>query len=129
MFKRFALVFAMVLLLSVLCFAQTGTVTGFVYDDEGQPVAGARVMLRSTTGGGGGCGGCITTAEDGSFTFEEVDVGEYVARAMKCGVGRGQSDEFEVVEGETVNIEITLTQGGCGGGGGGGGGGCHGGGN
>ncbi len=127
MIRKLMAVSALVLLISAFCWAQTGTVTGIVTDEDGLAVAGARVMLRSTTGGGGCGGSSVFTGEDGSYTIEEVDPGSYKVRAMKHGVGRGISDEFEVVAGETVTVNVVLTPMGCGGGGGGGGGGMGGG--
>lgn len=123
--SRFGLTLILILITAVFCWAQTGTVIGVVTDDEGNPVEEARVMIRSIEGGC--CGEFTFTGEDGSYTFEEVEVGTYIVHAMKRRVGRATSDEFEVLEGETVVINLQLE--GCGGHGGGcHGGGCHGGG-
>ena len=125
--RNLILITLALLVLSLAAWAQTGTVTGIITDEQSNPVENARVMLRAV---GGGCGNCEVTytGEDGSYTFEEVEVGDYFIKAMKCHVGRGTSDEFEVEENVTVVINVELEEHGCGGGGGGGGGGCHGGG-
>jgi hypothetical protein len=117
--KNLLFAFIALLAFSVVCWSQTGTVNGTVTDDEGNLVENARVMLRSVEGG---CGTCIftTTDENGFYVFEDVEVGDYIARAMKHGVGRAVSDEFEVVEGQTVTVDLQLEGHGCGGGGGGG---------
>jgi len=133
MIRKTTLFFALTVLLSVamIGFAQTGTFSGTVVDGEGEAVAGAEVALFEDGGCGGGGGGMggggggmseplyeTVTLEDGSFIIENVEAGEYHARAHYDGLG-GDSEDIEIIAGETLVVDFILD--GCAGGGGGGG--------
>ena len=150
MIRKGTLLIALIFVLSfaMISFAQTGTFSGTVVDDEGLPIAGAEVELYEEGGCGGGGGGMggggggmggggggggmqdplyeTETLEDGSFIIEGVDAGEYLAKAHLEEYGM-ESEEIEIFAGQTTVVDFVLT--GCGGGGGGGGmggGGCMG---
>ena len=100
----------------------TGTFSGTVADSAGAPVEGAFVSLHSDCGWGWGWGWggnwyFAETLEDGSFIIEDVEVGEYSATACAWGVG-WDSEEVEIVEGETTVVDFVLEAWGWGGGGG-----------
>lgn len=132
MIKKETMLTALIALLSltIIGFAQTGTLSGTVFDAEGLPVAGAEIELFEDGGCGGGMGGGgggmseplyeAVTVEDGSFVIENIDAGEYQAHAHADSLG-GEMEEIEIIAGETLFVEFTLA--GCGGGSGGPGGG------
>jgi len=99
-----------VLLLAAPAHAQTGTgsLEGTVYDDEGMPMAGARVTASSPTLPGGARS--ITTAADGSFRFSGLPPGELTVRVAKAGF-RAERREVRVVPSKAVTLDILLEKG------------------
>ncbi|MBL7191337.1 carboxypeptidase regulatory-like domain-containing protein, partial [bacterium] len=99
---------------SAVGYAQTGTFSGTVADEEGDPIAGASVSLSEF-----GCwwGGYYTQSlEDGSFIIEEVDAGDYTASASAFGY-MWASEDVEIIAGETTVVDFVLEEWGWGGGG------------
>jgi len=92
-----------------------GTLSGVVTDTSGAAVEGAFVSVHSLGGGWGwgwGWGGnwySAITQEDGSFIIDEVEVGEYIASAHAWGIG-WDSQEVEILEGDTTTVTFTLEQ-------------------
>lgn len=81
--------------------AQTGSIEGQVIDAEtGEPLSGANVVLEDTDTG-------TATQSDGTFVFENVDVGTYTLRASLVGY-RTVTRDIEVREGETTTLDIEL---------------------
>jgi TonB-linked SusC/RagA family outer membrane protein len=78
----------------------TGTVSGRVTADNGQPLAGAQVSLRGT-----GLG--TRTGDNGRYTIVNVPVGQYRLRAQMLG-HRPVEDSVTVVAGQTVTRDITM---------------------
>lgn len=68
--------FFVVCVLLVTPVAQAATITGVVVDASGAPVAGASVLVGTTT---------VTTALDGRFTVADAPDGELVVQAMATG--------------------------------------------
>jgi TonB-linked SusC/RagA family outer membrane protein len=80
--------------------APTGTVSGRVAADNGQPLAGAQVSVRGT--------GLGTRAGDnGRYTIVNVPVGQYRLRAQMLG-HRPVEDSVTVVAGQTVTRDISM---------------------
>ena len=76
-----------------------GSVYGVVSNsDTGVPVEGVKVQILGTS---------ITTDIDGSFSFENVKVGERVIVAASDGY-RDYESQMEVLEGESVTMDIPL---------------------
>jgi protocatechuate 3,4-dioxygenase beta subunit len=96
---------------------ETGTCTGTVTDEDGQPIEGASVTLCSTSGWGWGWNFYSTfTLEDGSFIIEDVEVGEYSASAFAWGYMWEEPVEIEILEGDTTVVDFVLESWGGGGG-------------
>jgi len=95
-----------------------GTCSGTVIDEAGLPVGGASVSLHSNGGWGGGNNYSATTLVDGTFSFDEVQVGEYSASAFAWGYMMAY-ETVEIVENENTVVNFTLEEFGWGGGGGG----------
>ncbi len=99
------------LLLVFSAYAQmTGSVSGTVTDSSGNPLENARVVL-----GGGGMGGhghgmgeyFAWTDDLGEFSIDDVDVGEYEARAMLSGYGYDEED-IEVANNQNTVVNFVL---------------------
>lgn len=95
-----------------------GSVSGFVSDAAtGEPIAGARVGLRPTDGGGddgpGGPGGGgfwihAMTGPDGSYLIEHIPAGEYQAGATSHGYYPSELVTLTVVNDETTMANFAL---------------------
>ena len=98
----------------------TGMCSGTVTDEAGEPLEGVSVSLHEVGGGGGGWGWGnnyqTSTLEDGTFSFDEVEVGDYNASAHAWGYMMA-SEEIEILEGETTIVDFVLEEYGGGGGG------------
>ncbi len=79
---------------------QPGTITGYVYDQSGSPIAGATV---STNTGGY----TTTTASSGSYTLSGVAAGSYNVTASKTNYSP-QSKSATVSPGGTVPLSFNL---------------------
>jgi TonB-linked SusC/RagA family outer membrane protein len=97
-------VLALVSLTPVSLTAQvgTGTITGTITSDAGQPVAGVQVFLV-----GRGLG--TTTDTDGRFTIRGVPPGTYQLRAQRIGF-TPRSTQVTIGTGQSVNADLALTQ-------------------
>jgi len=73
-------------------------VTGKIVDANGAAVSGASVTLGEQT---------VTTAADGTYTFEAVAVGTHAVTVTKSGYGVG-SGRVTVENGDTAAADITL---------------------
>ena len=79
---RFARPFALaVCLLAAAALAEAARVSGTVIDPQGRPVAGARVQLDGPVGAARE----TRTAGDGTYTFDAVAEGTFLARAFADG--------------------------------------------
>ncbi len=125
--KRALFIIVGLMLMSIPALAQmTGTVDGTVADAEGNLLGDARVVLmngdRDGGMGGGGMGGggmmdnlVVWTDDAGAFLFEDVEIGDYLIRAMMMGLGMDQV-EITVAANETTVIDLVLAMDGNGGG-------------
>src|SRR5258708_20593955 len=85
-----------------ISWADSAECTGVVADENGVPLAAAKIMLQSSTGQ------TFRTETDGAgrFTLREIPAGDYKVEARKEG--------FFVLAGESLNLrpgpnEVTLT--------------------
>lgn len=98
---------------------QTGSVSGIVYDHDGDPVSGAYIHLTEDGWHGGGGHGhhhhgsnyFTVSQEDGTFFIDDVAEGVYTAVASLMGYGH-DSEEIEVEPGQNTEVEFTLEMGG-----------------
>lgn len=99
-FMRFYISFAF-LLMSHICFSQTGTVKGFVYEQtSGEVIIGATISLKGTTKGG-------KTDVNGFFNLPKLPVGKYVLVSSYIGFETIEK-EVEVIANEVISIKILL---------------------
>jgi TonB-linked SusC/RagA family outer membrane protein len=80
--------------------AQTGTISGTVTNEGGQPIAGAQIALVGT-----GLGTLASTA--GKYTIVNVPPGQYRIRAQMIG-NRPVEDPITVTGGSTITHDFTL---------------------
>ncbi|HEY8831291.1 MAG TPA: carboxypeptidase-like regulatory domain-containing protein, partial [Gemmatimonadaceae bacterium] len=88
--------------LSAAQVAGTGTITGTVTSDTGQPVSGVQVFLV-----GRGIG--ATTDADGHFTIRGVPPGTYQLRAQRIGF-TPRSTQVTVGANQTITADLALPQ-------------------
>jgi len=80
------------------------TVAGVASDTNGNRLAGVTITLvgRQTY--------TATTADDGSYTIESVEPGDYTAIATKGGYGTERDSTFTVVAGQENPLNVSLQQ-------------------
>jgi iron complex outermembrane receptor protein len=79
----------------------TGVISGFVYDQAGAAVAGARVTIR-------GASQCdVNTSAAGAFSFEDVAVGDYEISVDLNGFHR-ERRAVRLQAGKAVALTVTL---------------------
>jgi hypothetical protein len=108
--KRLAFSMLFLFCLPALVFGQaqtTGRVTGTVVDEEGNPVAGARVTLISSALQGERV---VTTSDDGGFLAALLPVGPYAVEVVAPGT-QPVSISFRLGVGQTVPLDIVLEKG------------------
>ena len=96
-----------VLLIPTLALGQaqtTGRVTGKVVDEEGNPVAGARVTFISSALQGERV---LTTSDNGTFLAAILPVGPYAVEFTSTGM-QPVAVSFRLGVGETVPLEVTM---------------------
>ena len=77
--KRFSIFFTLFFILFTICFAQTGSVKGFVYDaSNGEPIRFCMVQLENTSYG-------AMTDQSGSFIINKIPNGEYTVKVTMLG--------------------------------------------
>ncbi len=89
--------------------AEAGAIAGVVVDGEtGETLIGANVVLDDTTTAGGGVIGA-TTDLDGRFEIDGLAPGTYDVRISYIGYQTKTVQGVAVRDGETAEIEITLS--------------------
>lgn len=85
---------------ATLAYAQTGTISGKVTDDEGQPLAGATVEIPGTS---------VRTVsnEVGEFTLTDVPAGPHTLQASTYSY-RTMTAPVTVTAGQTVTQDFSL---------------------
>jgi len=85
---------------------RTGRIEGTVYDDDGNPMAGARVTASSPTQIGGVK--VATTGGDGSFRFLSLIPGKFTVRVSRKGFRTDIRQGIRVNANKTVTLDILL---------------------
>lgn len=93
-------------MLTVFSFAQTGTITGKILDEEGQPLEYANVLLLNSIDSSLYKGGLSESG--GIYTFERVAEGSYLLSTSMVGFGEAMSDVF--TSDGTRQIELPALQ-------------------
>jgi outer membrane receptor protein involved in Fe transport len=91
------------LLISQSLFAQTGKISGFVTDTEGEPLPGVNVVIEGTTQG-------TATQPDGYYQILNVNPGTYSLRASFVGFTPVVIEEVEVNINLTTEVDIEMSE-------------------
>ncbi len=91
------------LLLSNSILAQTGKITGFVTDSNGEPLPGVTVIIQGTTQGN-------ASELDGYYQILNVKAGTYTLRASYIGFATVVIENVEVNINLTTEVDITLEE-------------------
>jgi iron complex outermembrane receptor protein len=94
------LIFVFSILLTAMAWAQTGTITGTVTDDDGQPIAGAIVQVQGTQLK-------ATTNNAGEYTIADVPASTYTLEASTYSY-RKQTAQVTVASGQTATQNFAL---------------------
>lgn len=92
---------AAVLLVGFAYAADTGTVSGLVTDQNGQPVSGALVVVKGTNR-------FATTSADGYYVISPVPVGVFDVKASRVGYGEEVVSGVKVIAGLRTNVSFQL---------------------
>ena len=107
--SRFLAVFVMLLLLACSIFAygepKLGTIRGIARQPDGQPLARARVVIRSAADN---TDHTAISGDDGAFTVEGLAPGRYQLTATKEGVGTSLATTVDVGAEQSLRIDVTL---------------------
>lgn len=96
----------MILAMSVLAFAQSGTsITGRVLDEHNAAVVNAEVLLHSRAG----THLLALTDDNGGFSFKNPAPGEYVLGVKAKGFAGFTSTPLNVVRGQSVTNDVQLS--------------------
>ncbi|MFV1883702.1 MAG: TonB-dependent receptor [Balneola sp.] len=91
------------LLLTQQIFAQTGKITGFVTDSNGDPLPGVTVIIQGTTQGD-------ASTLDGYYQILNVKPGNYTLRASYIGFATVVVENVEVNVNLTTEVDITMEE-------------------
>ena len=97
---------AMLLCLPAAAQQRGGRIEGTIYDDEGMPMAGARVTVASPTQIGGSKK--AFTGADGAFRFLGLIPGKFSVKIYKKGFQGVIRKGVRVHVGKTVTLDILL---------------------
>src|SRR5687767_1380325 len=92
----------LILLLGLTAQAQTGSVSGTIFSDQGQPLEFANVSLKGTSLG-------AATAQDGKFAINDVPSGNYTLMVSTIGYGTA-TRSITVNTDQTTSVDIRLTE-------------------
>lgn len=81
--------------------AQTGSVTGSVTDENGNPLSGANIVIEGTSSG-------AAAANDGSYIIKNVPTGSHTISASMIGYGK-RTETIRVSDG-SVQLDFVLGQ-------------------
>ncbi len=84
-------------------FAQTGSITGTVTNEDGDPIPTANVLLVEVGRG-------AATNLDGKYTIDDVPAGTYTLRVTFVGY-MDYEDEVTIQEGQTITKDVVLQEG------------------
>ena len=83
-----------------------GDIHGVVRDSEGQPVAGAQVLVHSVDEN---TDHAVLSAMDGAFLVKGLKPGQYHLTASKEGCRFSQDTTVKIASDESLAVEVTLT--------------------
>ena len=83
-------------------YAQTGTITGRVTTDGGQPLPAVQVAIAALNTG-------VLGQQNGTFTIQNVPAGTYQLTAQRLGY-RSVTSDVTVTNGGTATVNFTLVQ-------------------
>lgn len=84
-----------------------GSITGFVRDVKGEGIANAVVSLNSM-GRHGHRGDRVRTNEDGSYTFDRVEAGDYALSARASNYASSEAVEVSIAGDDVVEVDFVL---------------------
>src|SRR5699024_386483 len=102
MLRKLLLPFLFVAFFANMAFAQTGSITGKVTNEKGEPVPTANVLLMETNQG-------AATNLEGEYTISNVDPGTYTLRVTFVGY-KDYKTKVTVEAGQTLTKNVTLEQ-------------------
>jgi len=88
--------------------SEPGNIRGRVVDANGVGVKDASIFVRDSEGRALDHLSMITSAGDGSFTYEGVAEGEYLVSAHGKNLASAESAPVKVKKGETASVELAL---------------------
>ncbi len=91
------------LLFSHTLLAQTGKISGFVTDTEGEPLPGVNVIIQGTTQG-------TSTEVDGYYQILNIKPGTYTIRASFVGFTPVVIEEVDVNINLTTEVDIEMSE-------------------
>jgi hypothetical protein len=98
------LFFAMLLVISEIANAQTGTIRGRVYNEKNnEPLPFTNIIIFGTTIGS-------TTDLDGNFLFTGVEPGFVRLQVSAVGFEKKVTEEFQVTNARSANIDIPMRE-------------------
>jgi iron complex outermembrane recepter protein len=96
------LLFIPILLLALTAEAQTGSVSGTVLSDQGQPVEFATVSFKGTSIG-------TATGQDGKFLIDNVQAGNHTLQVSSIGFA-AVTRSITVQSGQTTSVDLRLAE-------------------
>ncbi len=100
-FLKYAIL--LILLVSNMILAQTGTISGTIVDNEtGDAVIGCNVLIEGTTLG-------AAADIEGRYTINQIPVGTYTVIFSSIGYAKKTVTGVQVTSNETTRIDITLS--------------------
>ncbi len=98
------LLFLPFLFLLISSFAQTGKIKGRIFDESNNnDLPFSNIYIKGTEIG-------TTSSMDGSFVLENIKPGFYILTASALGYATQVTEEFQVLPGKTVFLEIGMNE-------------------
>jgi hypothetical protein len=102
-----ALIILLFCLVSLFFFQlRTGTITGIVVDEEGNPLPGVSVTIEGPNLVGSRT---AITSDSGVFRFRRVPIGIYLVRAEISGFKTFVKEDIVVRVGRTINVNLSIS--------------------
>lgn len=100
--KKIFITFALATIAVLQVMAQSGTIEGRVYDkDTNEPLPFTNIIINGTNIGS-------TSDLEGNFKFTGVEPGFIRLKATSVGYEKTITEEFQVTNAQTVNIDIAM---------------------
>lgn len=99
--KKYLLLMAVMILVSITCFSQTGTIKGFIYDhSNGEPIIFTNVVIKNTTIG-------ASSDVNGYFVINKIKKGKYTLE-IQCIGYQDTSINVTVVPDDIISLRVEL---------------------